>query len=715
MAGSTTSVTHTTRSTSRLPDWAVPGALALDDLRERGMCGLLLERVRIQREGGFPGFDVFLFLLFLFAGGGVPGIRSFWRRAGDWSEQLAALAGREGLPSSSAMSRALARVSMEEVRALRSFMLFDVPGLKEVLQHPSCQMRDATGALWHGFHKDGTRKVFRQRALPRATDEMPEARRRSVDARQGYTGRKRGEVQYHRQVVQHAGSGAWLMSELAPGNGNQREELMLALDTVQETMECLGHPLDRSVLCMDGADGWVPTYHACRAKGVAFVTRLTRPELLDQQDVRERLRTGTWYVVPDSGSGPRRLAIDLGIVTVRPGPATRRPDGGAYEPVDVRVVVTRFEQPDRDRGCGRRLDGWRYEMFATTLDSEAWPASEVVWLYYNRCGQENQFLHEDRELGLDHIFSYHIPGQAFATLVGLAFWNLQIAMGFRATPPPVDAGPCRPRELEPDATPCTLGLVEPSPKTDEQPLVEVELPELERRLLHMVAGLEIEKRIPEGWVWDPDKGLSCEDSRPLLLSGVTSPKNSKRPELIFKRPHRGCEECPTRPGCLVSADPHKAKQWHFMLNEEQLHPQFREVMNQTQLARRRERSKKAFRAKRPMSPSSPANPFRVQAAADPAMTHTVGCASSSFLPAAARARARDRWRDVEIFVEVIRPTARESNHPLVAANEEVRQHRRQTWTQRQRRNGLLASTLVQVTIGWPPGHPALEDHRSNTA
>jgi hypothetical protein len=152
---------------------------------------------------------------------------------------------------------------------------------------------------------------------------------------------------------------------------------------------------------------------ACRDHGVPYLTRLNRLDLLDQPDVARALRGGRWHMVPDSRSGPRRSALDLGIVTVPPGADTRRADGTPYEPVATRVVVSRYPRAEKAEH-GRVLDGWQYELFAVDVSADALPAAEVVAAYFGRGGQENRFAQEDREAGLDRIFSYHLPGQELA-------------------------------------------------------------------------------------------------------------------------------------------------------------------------------------------------------------------------------------------------------------------------------------------------------------
>ena len=158
-------------------------------------------------------------------------------------------------------------------------------------------------------------------------------------------------------------------------------DLELALDSVVETSERLGHPLDRTVTRMDGEYGHVPFFTACRERGLPFITRLNRPKLYEDVEVLARLRAATWYQVPDSRSGPRRAAADIGILTVHPGKQTRRPAGGTYDPIDVRVVASLFPRTGK-ANHGRIVDGWQVELFAVDLPADAWPAPEAIRAYY---------------------------------------------------------------------------------------------------------------------------------------------------------------------------------------------------------------------------------------------------------------------------------------------------------------------------------------------
>ena len=166
-------------------------------------------------------------------------------------------------------------------------------------------------------------------------------------------------------AAEHAGTGLWTHCHLSPGNGEGIVDFALALDSIVETCERLGHPLSQTLVRMDGEHGNVPWFVACRERGVPFITRLNRPALYNKPEVLARLREATWNLVPDSGSGPQRSATDLGVLTVAPDKDTKRPDGSSYESVTVRVVASIFPNAGPAKR-GRSVDGWQVELEAVT-------------------------------------------------------------------------------------------------------------------------------------------------------------------------------------------------------------------------------------------------------------------------------------------------------------------------------------------------------------
>ena len=438
MARSAAEVTWKKADGDRIPDVLGSGVALVIDLDRRGLLARIGERMRIRREGGYCAFDVLLFLLLYFATGPAVGIRRFWGQVRACGRKLAATAQRKRLASPASVSRALAAVEPGLLRPAAEWLLSEGAGIDVVLRHPAVQTYDARGDGWHVFDFDPTVTTLRHRALPEGED-LPEARRRSEHtAAAGYPGRKRGDVQFSRGTLQHAGSAAWLQAMLGPGNGDGHAALEAGLGVVVRTCKRLEHPLARALLRMDGAFGWVPHFDACRAHGVPFITRLTRPELFELPEVLRALHESLWHLVPDSLSGPQRSALDLGIVTVPSGRTTVQKDGTPYAPVAVRGVVSRYPRSDKDKPeHGRLIDGWQYELFVVDVAADALPAPDAVAMYFGRAGQENRFAQEDHEVGLDRIFSYHLPGQEFAVVVGLWVWNLRLVRGFELEPPPV--------------------------------------------------------------------------------------------------------------------------------------------------------------------------------------------------------------------------------------------------------------------------------------
>jgi hypothetical protein len=423
-------------ASDRLPEWANEGVFIIEWLRERGLWSEAAERLKIQREGGYAGIDALMFLTYFFGARQQLGIKEFSDRAREHHKQLAAVGERHWLPTQSSMSRILGAVEAETAREFGSWLLLQTPDVVTVLQHPSVLTRDARGEGWHVFDWDPTVTTLRHRALP-VFKEMPKGRRRSASlAAPGYPGRKRGDVQFSRATLQHAGSGLWLGIELGPGNGAARESFQHAVDQVVATCKYAGLAQECALLRMDGASGNVPSITACTNAGVHFVTRLAHYQLLEDRDVVRRLNETTWFEVPSSGSGPKRQAADLGRVTLEPAPTSRREDGSVFTPIETRVVVSRFACGENDRGAGVTVDGWHYELYGTDLNPVSWPEVEVVAGYYGRTGQENRFHQEDRELGLDRIFSYNLAGQQLATLVGLFVWNFRTCRGMDLECPP---------------------------------------------------------------------------------------------------------------------------------------------------------------------------------------------------------------------------------------------------------------------------------------
>lgn len=650
---------------SRIPDTLVEGASLLLDLRRRGVVDEVAKRVKIRRQGGFCGLDVWLTVLLYMTMGAEVGVRKFWDVARPHVAALAALAGRRRLPSPASLSRALDAVEPELLRKEASWLLTGIADVDAVLRHPAVLTYDARGDGWHVFDLDPTVKTLRHRALP-ADDDLPEPLRTSEDsAAPGHSGRKRGDVQFRCMRVQHTGASVWVHAHLSKGNGEGLADFAPALDSIVATCERLGVPRSRALVRMDGEFGNVPWFTACRERGLPFVTRLNRHVLYDDPAVLERLRTATWWMVPDSKSGPQRSATDLGLITVHPDRKTRRPDGTAYEPVTLRVIASRYPRSEK-ANRGRILDGWQVELFAFDADSDAWPSPDGVAQFFGRAAEENRFGQEDRELGLDRIVSYHLPGQELATLVGLSLWNLRVAHGFALEAPP-EVRPAQ--QLR-------------QPRRDDRAHSEWPRDPVVGKILAEFDWSTLLAKRP-GWAFDADTGeLRCEEGRGLTLTTVRPrPHAEGRTGIIFCRPQGGCEDCAARPGCLRSGRPLASKHVELSVPSE--------------VAERLRERLSVVRGKNDEVPARVIEP--VTAPPGP-----LDVADPLFLPARARQRFRAIFQAATLHAVIELPPPPRPRPMLVAADVADRQRRRKTWEENVARYALPEKARVRLKVEASP-------------
>jgi hypothetical protein len=336
--------------------------------------------------------------------------------------------GRGKWASPASISRLLAAVEPEQAERYSQWLLNEALPIGAVAKHEAVRAYDRFGEGWEFFDWDATCTVLRQRALP-SGPEMPEARRRCADlAAPGHPGRKRGEVQLGRATQQHSGSSQWVGLWCEAGNAPRGEQTRQAIEAMKLYCERHALAVARAVLRCDGqAGGGMRTLLAAEQAGLAYLTRLSRYDVLDWSEVERHLEQARFEPVEDSLSGPRREAAEMG--SLRLVAHDRLPEESEKPTLRSRIVLSRFPASEPRRGVGIVRGSWQYEMFATNLAPERWPAAESVAAYYGRCAQENRFLQEDNHLGLDRILSYHLPGQHLASAIGLFCWNLRLALG----------------------------------------------------------------------------------------------------------------------------------------------------------------------------------------------------------------------------------------------------------------------------------------------
>jgi len=208
------------------PPWWGELVLLSQHLKKQGILTRLGESIRFERRrfGHYELID-FLVVLFGYAVSSERTLEGFYEAVQPWAHPFMALFGRDRLPSRSALSRALAALTVPVIETLRTLFLADLLARPMSAEAEMAGLWDRQAQQWRVFDIDGTREAARQRALPHA-DSLPSAQRRlgSVCAK-GYTGRKRGEVVRTRTTVLQAHSHQWLGSFGNRGNGAYREEL----------------------------------------------------------------------------------------------------------------------------------------------------------------------------------------------------------------------------------------------------------------------------------------------------------------------------------------------------------------------------------------------------------------------------------------------------------------------------------------------------------
>ncbi len=373
--------------------------------------------------------------------------------------------------------------------------------------------------------------------------------------------------------------------------------------------------------------------------------------------------------VRDSRSGPTRFAIDIGYLN--------SPD----QQHQTRLVCSRYRD-ETGAGVGCPLDGWRYEIFATSLPAEDWCAAQVVAAYYGRVGQENRFAQEDNELRLDVIFSTNLQAQALATIVGMFVWNLQTVAGWQLSNAEIpEPPPQTPREVE--------------LQSDEvrQPPREVELQSQQspHRQHHPLVNLlensiDWSTALPCGCWREPGHGLRCPNSKLMYLKGVRSGS------LIFRAPAGACHGCAERAQCTNSTLERYRRELQVKASPA--------IKEEIRILKRR-----GLRSAIP-HPSSPDQTKKVTDRWTVPLTVKAGpfeTAGPYLIPTELRHEFR-RAAALEATVhESCGPRARRSRH--LALTGAQRQRRRLTWDQRNAWNALPGDATARVRFaGWQNAH-----------
>lgn len=687
---------RTLRTCVPIPPELTLGASMLDGFRRAGVLDRAAKGLGVSRRYGHGSAAVLSFFVASLLASATGSIVGFAKQyEGPVMQALAALAGFRSLPTASSVSRCLGSLTAANVHAFADAMLCGDPRTRDLLAQPCVRHRDAHGRGWHVLDLDPTVTAYRQRALPEG-DDLPEPKRLAPGTR-GYTGHHRGEVRTRLVPIRDSGAGLWLACRLIEGP----ESVLGALRELARVALAVLAPVDavpHVILRMDGEFGSVGALRTCLEAGVVPLARLSRYGILDAPSVQDHLFAGTWTGVPGSGSGPRRAALDLGFLTLRPHEDAEGAEGG---PVEVRVVVTRFARSSPgDRGTFR--DGFQYELIATTMTADAWPAEHVAALYFGRAAIENGFAQEDHDFGTDRTFSYNAPGQAWVTIIAQLLANTLTLDAVDANPLSmrVAAQVLRPvSEPEPAAAGATavappeaVETPEPAAMPDAGAPLERTSPPTKAEAQATVWGAvqrafaDIERE--KGWSLDrPEQTVRCPAGHAAVASGFGKLRGNRRPSLYVRVAVEHCRECPVRLSCLRSTDPLKAKRLGRSVAPELVdHVQEAIDVVQRPDALRPLRSKD-YEVKAPKGPPSP-DLQRGPWVPD----------SPLFLPGTARRLAREAMRGESLVCRILPTGARPPRrHPLIAGSVAERQRRRQSWTERRQRwESLHIATLSKV-------------------
>ena len=716
-------------SAQSLPDDLKLGTTLLAGLHGRGLLTRVGEWLPLSRRGGHGAGPLFAFSLLFLAAGRRWGIRPFALALGAALNGLVApLLGYRSLPTAASLSRALGGLEHSTVRAFLDRLLTADAETSALLNSPHVRHRDAHGRGWHVLDFDPTVEAFRQRGLPE-DPSLPEASRISPGT-PGYTGHKRGELRIRHLPLQHAGSSVWLAYRL-DATGSSVLPLLAELLAVGRSV------LDRVspgeiVARADGEFGSVGAMRTCLAARVHILTRLSRYALLDREEVIAAMVSATWRPVPTDGSGPRREAADLGLFTLYPDDHAQDAAGG---PVEVRVIVSRFARSSApDHGILR--DGFQLEIFATSLPSDAWPAEDLVALYFGRSAMENRFAQEDREIGIDRTFSYHPPGQEWMSGIGLFLWNVLAGRGVAAAPLPPEVPAQAHRAQMPASEPTPPSAPEPGSAVSVAPVLRTDTsapesvqpaapshppdpPEEKPDAQDMPSGVEDALRdelwqiarhafdrqpLPVGWSLDDDRReVRCPNDQRLFGYAAESEvrrysggeRNKHR--IMVRSEMRACNGCPLRAECTSSERPNMYKQVTRSISEPEV-LNARGLLGRLKAFARKAQLRRIWEqreAERPAGAPAPEPPRSLRTAQSVAPPGPMVPAAPLFVPSASRHLVRDLIRSVPVKVELApRRDVSPAKHPLLATSHTARRHQRLSWTQRAARRAYAGRATL---------------------
>ncbi|MBM4346300.1 MAG: hypothetical protein FJ100_23235 [Deltaproteobacteria bacterium] len=594
---------------------------------------------------------------------------------------IGAALGLAKLPSCGAVSTFLSTMPMDQAHAVASALLARSMEGSALRNHPLTVVTDRAGQAYAIADVDPTVKALRKRALPRGA-ELPEAQRHTDGfAAEGYGGRHRGQVIVSACRTQATGAGLWSAVSLQSGNTALAPALNHAMTQGQPQLCGPDAPTLAVVVRIDGAGGNVPFLRELTKANALYLVRSAHYAILQHPDVLGHLHDGTWQAVEDSCSGPTRQALDLGR-----WPWKSASDANSdAPPITPRMVVTRFRSadPEHKHGAGWLHEGWHYELFATALDGPAWPASDVATLYFGRACLENRFAQENRELGLNRVFSYGLPGQLLATTVGMYVWNRRVCLGAELAgiaeqppspapeQPPQHQQPPQPQAGEDMAVPSEADLVaDPRPAMPVEPVATPPKPAADD-IHNMTWEAALQDRT--GFA-QTSGGLLCPNGATLRLRhSKTSVSANRNINITLRAPKAACKECPQRSGCTKSTQPMFRKEIGLVLRPP------------------------SSSATDPLANSTPTT-LPVWQPPEPTTPPPGALRLPQLIPVVLIRLWLDIVRGVELRVTVDVPPPPPKQPAYIASTPAQRQRRRHTWAQRRQRFALDPRARVSLDL-----------------
>ncbi len=411
------------------PPWLAEAILIAQLWSSSGLLKQLQDSVQVPRgrAGTYEVCD-FILLLLAYSVSHEHSLKDFRTRLSPYVGPLASLWERASLPSASALSRFLADVDKDSLKALGQLLFQDLLG-HGIGGEGMGGLLDRLGQRHLLFDIDATVESIRQRSLVSGEDRPPPRRRRSRACAPGYKGRKRGELVHSRVVVQQAHSREWLGSFGTPGNSDLWGNLRRAGSQILQYLKSHGLEAYQGLVRQDGAYGYAQgAFILAREFGLGYLMRCADYRLLEDDRVVACLLKNQPEVFEQLDTGTVRDVYDVGLVEWRAG-------SDAAVCLPTRLVVTSTPAPEHGKPkVGKLRDGKVYELFVTDRAPEGLIATDLLSLYFGRGGFEQTLAEEDMEVDPDHWCSNHPYGQEFWQLLAQHVWNLRLRLGLAEEP-----------------------------------------------------------------------------------------------------------------------------------------------------------------------------------------------------------------------------------------------------------------------------------------